>query len=91
MSLLKKLATLLGGKPQQPASEETKVVEVNQQPVAPAKKLAERTEGQAPKKRTFQKRKDDSWLKNEVKKPTGKKPQTPTAGKTTRKAKATTK
>jgi hypothetical protein len=91
MSLLKKLATLLGGKPQQPAPEETKVAEVNQQPVAPAKKLTERAEGQPQKKRTFQKRKDDSWLTNEVKKPAGKKPQTAAAGKTTRKAKASTK
>lgn len=90
MSLIKKIAALFSA-PQQPTPVETKVEEVNQKPVAPAKKMTERTEGQAPKKRTFQKRKDDSWLKNEAKKPAGKKTQTSAAGKTTARAKASTK
>lgn len=101
MSIFSKIAEFLfGPAPQQPAARETKVEVVSKQPlppgpavqmkepVTPIQVVADVAAPVTKKPRAPAKKKQDGWLNNEIKKPAGKKPQTSTAGKTVKKAKA---
>jgi hypothetical protein len=100
MSIFSKIAEFLfGPTPQEPAPRETKVEVASKQPLPPGPSVptvepvtpiqaVEDVAAPVTKKRAPAKKKEDGWLNNEIKKPAGKKPQTPTAGKTVKKAKA---
>lgn len=89
MSIFSKIAEFLfGPTTPAPAPKETKVEVINTQSVAP--QVQEVAPPAAKKTRAPAKKKDDSWLNSEVKKPAGRKPQS-AAGKTVAKPKAKAK
>ncbi len=103
MSIFSKIAEFLfGPTTPAPASKETKVEVVSKQPlppgpsvpmnepVTPIQAVQELAAPVTKKPRAPAKKKDDSWLNNEAKKPTGRKTQT-AAGKTVAKPKAKAK